>query len=71
MDVLPCNVTAVRNVSLLPGVAIATRDNERWDCRGISCDRNITYEHMQSNWDLTHERKPLANVYKHSLACRF
>lgn len=41
LNVLPYNVAAVGDVSFLPGVAIATRDNQRWHCRGSIHDKNI------------------------------
>lgn len=44
--VLPYDVAAVRNVSFLPGVAIATGDNKRRYCRRSIHDKNITRDHM-------------------------
>lgn len=53
-DVLPYNVAAVRDVSFLPGVAIATSDNKRWDCRGNIHDKSITCDRMLQHWGLMH-----------------
>lgn len=56
LDVLPNRVVAIGDVSLLPGVAIATGGNKSWDyLQGIHDDK-INYEHIlqyrASQWTL-------------------
>lgn len=49
--VLPYKVAALRDVSFLPGVAIATCGNKCWDCRESIHDNNITgCDHMLLYW---------------------
>lgn len=54
LETLPYNVAAVGDVSFLPGVAIATSDDKRWDCRGSIRDKNITCDRMLQYWSLMH-----------------